>query len=68
MIETLVTLLVFAIVVYAIVLVLGMIPLPAPIKTIVYLIVGIVMLMVLLNITGIYTTNIGGHGMLARNS
>lgn len=54
MIEFLITVLILCIVIYVIYLVLGMIQLPAPIKTIVYLIVGLILLIAVLNYTGIY--------------
>lgn len=55
MIEVLVTLLIAAIVIYVIYLILGMVALPAPIKNIVYLIVGLIILLWLLNSFGLYT-------------
>lgn len=59
MIEFLVSMLILCIVVYVIYLVLNMIQLPAPIKTIVYLIVGLVLLVAILNYTGVYSLNLG---------
>lgn len=69
MIETLVTLLILGIIIYAVVLVIGLIPLPAPIKNIAYLIVGIIFLLVLLNYLGLYSGNFGGgHGILVAHT
>jgi len=51
--------LVAAIVIYVIYLILGMINLPAPIKTIVYLIVALFILLWLLSATGIYPVSLG---------
>lgn len=58
MIELLITLLIMAIVIYVIYLVLGMINLPPPIKTIVYLIVGLILLVWLLDAAGLYHLNL----------
>ena len=62
MVKTLVSLLVLCIVIYVIYLILNMIQLPAPIKTIVYLIVGLVLLVWLLRYFGIMDSGLGnGH-------
>ncbi len=55
MIELLVSLLILAIVVYVVYLILNQIQLPPPIKTIVYLIVGLILLLVLLDQVGLYS-------------
>ena len=54
MIELLITLLVVAVLVYVVYLVLGMLHLPPPIQTIVFLIVGLVVLLFLLDMFGLY--------------
>lgn len=53
LINVLVYLLILAIVIYVVKLVLDMIPLPAPAKTIVWLILGLVFLVALLHVLGI---------------
>lgn len=53
MISLLISLLVLAIVCYAIYVVLGLIPLPEPIKTLVWLIVAVILLVVLLRQLGV---------------
>jgi len=55
MIELLITLLILAIVVYVVYLIIGMLNLPAPIKTIVYLIAGLIVLLVLLDRLGLFS-------------
>lgn len=55
MIELLVTLLLGALVVYIVHLIIGMINLPQQVKTIVYIIVGVVVLFWLLDLFGLYT-------------
>lgn len=52
MIELLIGLLVLAIVIYAVYVVLGMIPLPQPIKTLVWLILAVIFLVILLGQVG----------------
>lgn len=54
MISILVTLLIAAIVIYVVYLIVGMINLPAPIKNIVYLILGLIILLYLLSYFGLY--------------
>jgi hypothetical protein len=63
MIEFLISMLVLAIIIYVVVLVVGMLPLPPQVKTIVYLIVGVILLVAVLNQAGIYDF---GHGHLVR--
>lgn len=53
LINFLIYLLVLAVVVYCVVLVLNMFPLPAPVKTIAMIIVGLIALIVLLQAIGI---------------
>lgn len=55
MIELLITLLVFAVILYVIYLILGMIALPPQVKTIVYIIVGLIALFYLLSRLGLYS-------------
>ena len=55
MISLLITLLIAAVVIYVLYLIIGMINLPAPIKNIVYLIVGLIILLWLLSSFGLYT-------------
>lgn len=55
MIEFLVTALIAIVVIYVVYLIVGMINLPAPIKNIVYLIVGVVILVWLLQYFGLYS-------------
>ncbi len=59
MIEFLFAMLLLAIVIYVVILVLNMIPIPAPIKTIAYLIVGLLLLVVFLDKTGLYHLSLG---------
>lgn len=54
MIDLLVTLILFAIVVYVVYLILGMMTMPAPLKNIIYIIVGLILLIVLLEHLGLY--------------
>ncbi len=54
MIELLVSLLILAVVIYVVYLVINMLNLPPPIKTIVCLIVGLIFLVVLLDKVGLY--------------
>jgi len=56
MISFLITLLLVAVVVYVVHLVIGMLALPPQVKTIAYLIIGIIVLFWLLNYFGIYST------------
>lgn len=53
LINILISLLILAIVIYVVKLVLDMIPLPPPAKTIVWLILGLVFLIALLHVIGI---------------
>lgn len=55
MIEFLVTALIACVVIYVVYLVVGMINLPAPIKNIVYLIIGVVIIIWLLQHFGLYS-------------
>ena len=55
MISLLVGLLIQCVIIYVIYLILGIIALPAPIKNIVYLIVGLVILLWLLDSFGLYS-------------
>ena len=55
MIEFLITLLLIAVVVYVIHLIIGMLALPPQVKTIAYLIVGLVALFYLLSYFGLYS-------------
>jgi hypothetical protein len=55
MIEFLVTVLVLCIVLYVVYLILGMLHLPAPIMNIIYLIIGLIVIVWLLNYFGIWT-------------
>lgn len=64
MIEMLLTLLVMAVVIYVIYLVLGMIQLPDQVKTIVYLIVGLVLLVWFLDFSGILHLDLNSHRTL----
>lgn len=59
MIEFLITMLLLCVVIYVIYLVLNMIQLPAPIKTIVYLIVGLILLIMVLDYAGVYHLSLG---------
>ncbi len=61
LIGLLVTLLVLAIVIYVVKLILDMLPLPDPVRLIVYLILGLVGLLILLNMLGIGTGVSFGH-------
>lgn len=54
MIELLVSLLILSIVIYVVYLIIGMLSLPPQIKTIVYLIVGVIFLVILLDKVGLY--------------
>ncbi len=55
MISLLVMLIVLCIVIYAVYIVLGMITLPAPIKTLIYLLIACIVLIFLLNHFGLAT-------------
>lgn len=55
MISFLVTLLIIAVIVYAAVLLVNYLPLPQPVKTIAFLIVGLIGLLYLLSSLGLYT-------------
>jgi hypothetical protein len=55
MLSLLFTLLIVAVIVYVVYLIVGMINLPAPIKTIVYLIMGVIVLVYLASLFGIDT-------------
>lgn len=57
-IELLVTLLLVCVVVYVLNMVIGMLALPPQVKTIAYLILGLIVLFWLLNYFGIYTTSL----------
>lgn len=59
MIELLVTLLLLAVVVYVVHLIIGMLNLPQTVKTIAYLIVGLIVLFALLNYFGLYNLPAG---------
>jgi hypothetical protein len=50
----LVNALVMAVVIYVIYLILGMVNLPSPIKNIVYLILGVILILWVLSATGVY--------------
>lgn len=54
MIELLVSLLILAVIVYVVYLVIGMLHIPQPMLQIVYIIVGLIVLVMLLDLTGIY--------------
>lgn len=54
MISFLITLLIGAAVIYVVYLIVGMINLPAPIKNIVYIVVGLIILVWLLSYFGLY--------------
>jgi predicted membrane channel-forming protein YqfA (hemolysin III family) len=56
MITLLVTLLVVAVIVYIVKLILDMLPLPSPAKTIVYIIFALIVILYLLNFFGLYST------------
>ncbi len=56
MITLLITLLVVAVVVYVVKLILDMLPLPSPAKTIVYIIFALIVILYLLNMFHIYST------------
>ncbi len=58
MISTLITLLVVAVIVYVVKLILDELPLPAPAKTIVYIIFALIVVLYLLNMFGIYSTHL----------
>ena len=55
MISLLITLLLFAIIVYVVYLIIGMVNLPEPIKRIVYIILAVIVLFWLLQTLGVYT-------------
>lgn len=55
MIELLITLLLVALVVYVVHLIIGMLNLPQQVKTIAYIIIGVVVLLWLLSYLGIYS-------------
>lgn len=54
LIGILVTLIILAIIAYAVYIVIGMFALPQPIKQLVYLLTGVILLVFLLNQLGIY--------------
>ena len=56
MISILVALIVIAILAYAVYTVLGMLPIPQPIKTLIYLLVALIILLWVLDAAGIYHT------------
>lgn len=58
MISFLITMLVLAIVIYVVYLVIGMLKLPPPISTIVYLILGVIALVAILDRSGLYKLNL----------
>lgn len=53
----LLSLIVTAIIIYAVYLVLNMLPIPQPIKTLIWLVLAIIFLVMILNNTGLYHTN-----------
>ena len=55
MIEILITLLVAAVLIYVVNLIVGMLNLPSQVKTIVYIIIGLVVIVWLLKFFGIYS-------------
>lgn len=59
MIEMLVGLLILALVIYMVHMIIGMLNLPAQVKTIAYIIVGIVVLLYLLRLFGLYNFEMG---------
>ena len=63
MIQFLITLLLVAVVIYVVNLLIGMLKLPSTVKTIVYLILGLVFLFWLLNYFGIYSGEMFKPGM-----
>lgn len=58
-IELLVTLLLIGVVVYVVIIIIGMIALPPQIKTIAYIILGLIVLFWLLDAAGLYSAPIG---------
>lgn len=54
MISILITLLVLAVIAYVVYLVIEMLPFPQPLKTIVYIIFSLIVILYLLNFFGIY--------------
>lgn len=54
MISILISLLILCVVVYVIKLILDMLPLPSPAKTIVYIVFSLIVILYLLNMFGIY--------------
>ena len=58
MIEFLISMLLLAVVIYVVYLIVGMLKLPAPIGTIVYLILGLILLIILLDYAGVYNLNL----------
>lgn len=54
MVELLISLLLFAIVVYVVVLIMRLIPLPEPAKQIAYIVIGLIFLVMLLDRLGLY--------------
>lgn len=63
MIEFLITMLILCVVIYVVYMVVGMLKLPAPISTIVYLIIGLIFLVVILDKSGVYHLNLGRGGL-----
>ncbi len=58
MIELLITLLLLAVIIYVVNLVIGMLTLPPQVKTIAYIILGLIALFYLLDKFGLYRVNI----------
>jgi len=56
MISLLITLLIVAVIVYVVKIILDLLPLPVPAKTIVYIIFALIVVVYLLNMFGIYST------------
>ena len=61
MIEFLVTIILLLVVLYVINIVIGMLNLPANVKQIVYIIIGLIVLFWLLSYFGIYTLDLNGE-------
>ena len=59
MIEILITLLILAVIVYVAYLIIGMLHLPQPILNIVYIIAALIVLLILLDVTGLYSVRGG---------
>lgn len=58
LVSILLSLIILGILIYAVYLIVGMLPIPQPIKTLVWLLVAVVFLIVLLNMLGI--SSVGG--------